>query len=66
MGKYTTIDFEHNDRQVRAKVYIGTTLSGGDDHDEVISLNVEGRTYLNRAEEAMYKEMALDRAKGII
>ncbi len=61
---YHTIEFQHNSRDVVARVYLGSTLSGGDDRDEIIALNVSGSVYLSKAEELMYGELALERAKG--
>lgn len=62
--RYKTVEFDHNDHTVVARVYLGRTASGGDDRDEVLSLNVSGKTYLSKAEQAMYEEMALIEAKN--
>lgn len=64
MSKYISVTFDHDDRTVHARVYLGTTSSGGDDYSEVISLNVAGLTYLDRGQELMYGELALEHAKG--
>lgn len=59
MGKFVIIEFEYDDKPVVARVYKGTTLAGGDDHSDVISLNVEGLPYLSKAEKILLTERAL-------
>lgn len=65
MGKYKTVEFEYDDKQVVARVYVGTTVARGDDHDDVISINVQGITYPDRALEARLKELAIEHAKAV-
>lgn len=63
MGKYKTVEFEYDDKHVVARVYVGTTSSRGDDYDDVISVNVQGLIYPDRALESRLKELALEKAK---
>lgn len=63
MGKYKTIEFEYDDKQVVARVYVGTTLARGPDHDDVISINVQGIQYPDRALEARLKELSIIKAR---
>ena len=63
-SRIVSVTFDHDSRTVVARVYLGTTTSGGDDRDDVISLNVEGLAYLNKGQQLMYEELAIEHAKG--